>query len=1049
MRIVTAVLAAFAAFVAAAAAPPAPDSIRAHLERREYEPALDEARALLARAEADHGRDSLEAALALEWIARAMAGGHIGTQDERLAVAERALAIDRKLVNARDPTLAFAYYVVGLVYYLGGDTVQALPRFEQALALAEAHYGASDPGLEWYVREHGAALFSAGRYPEARTEFERLDVISLKKHGATAPGRVPALFNLALVQDVMGELEKAERLYLQAIAILKRQQPPDFDKLSKTYDSHAAVLASEGRLAEALAESERAIGLRRVHLGPESPELAESLVVQGRMLVMTGDYEKSREQLEAGIAILRRAPATVVLYSAYWNLAMLSRLEGNLAAARAALEQARRAGSDASLPEDHTLWFGFHAEYGEVLSLLGDRAAARAEYAQGLAISRATMGDHHYDYGQTLASLGRLDLRDGDAAKARERIERAGEIFEAELGKHHPLYVETEEALGDVYFALDLVQPAFTRSIDSELRRRELERATLAVLPERQALAQANRPRAGRDLAIALALPADAPADRKRAAYDALIRSRAIVFDEMAARQRLFRTSTDASTQKLLDRLRDAKTRLAGLFVQGPESDPIGYASRVRTERELVDSTETELARRSASYRGQLAAREFGVDELRRALPQRSACLSYVRYQRPIGRAGEREPWFAAVVQRSGVSPLVLLELGRASTIDDAVARWRRAIDPKTIADPGAETAYRIAAEELRRLVWDPAAVTLSGVETLFVVPDGSLNLVSLAALPANGEAYLLERGPAFHYLTAERDLAGRTGSTKGRGLLALGDPAFEDQSNPTAVTAVAEAVRGHTPTCASFSSTRFGPLPAAADEVAAVRSIWGERPGAGGATMLVGPAATELAFKRQAPGKQVLHLATHGFFLGDDCGAPGPYRGIGGVSQRRDIAESTKRDAQANDLSASPLMLSGLALAGANLRDTAVPGAEDGILTAEEVSALDLSGVRLAVLSACRTGAGRITSGEGVFGLRRAFLVAGAATVVTNLWDVEDRAGQAWIEEFYRGRLLRGRTIPEAVRGASLAVLAARRSAHLSVHPFYWAGWVAVGDPG
>jgi CHAT domain-containing protein len=255
--------------------------------------------------------------------------------------------------------------------------------------------------------------------------------------------------------------------------------------------------------------------------------------------------------------------------------------------------------------------------------------------------------------------------------------------------------------------------------------------------------------------------------------------------------------------------------------------------------------------------------------------------------------------------------------------------------------------------------------------------------------------------------------------------------------------------VRGHTPTCASFSSTRFGPLPAAADEVAAVRSIWGERPSAGSATLLVGPAATELAFKRQAPGKQVLHLATHGFFLGEDCGAPGPYRGIGGVSQRRDVAESAKGDAPASDVSASPLMLSGLALAGANLRDTVVPGAEDGILTAEEVSALDLSGVRLAVLSACRTGAGRITSGEGVFGLRRAFLVAGAATVVTNLWDVEDRAGQAWIEEFYRGRLLRGRTIPEAVRGASLAVLSARRSAHLSIHPFYWAGWVAVGDPG
>jgi CHAT domain-containing protein/tetratricopeptide (TPR) repeat protein len=1045
MRIVTAALAAFGALVAVAGTSPAPDSVRAHLERREYEAALEEERALLTRAEADHGRDSLEAAEALEWIARVMASGRLGEREERLAAAERALTIKRKLLDEHDPALALAYYVVGLVDYLGGDTAEALPRFERALSIAEAHYGASHPELEWYVREHGAALFSAGRYPEARREFERLDLISRKKYGASDPGRVPALFNRALVQDVMGELEKAEPLFLEALAILQRQQPPDFEKLSQAYDAHAGLMAREGRLGEALAECERAIELRRRYLGPESPELAESLVVQGQMLRMAGDYEKSREMLEASIAILRHARATAVLYSAYLNLATLSRLEGNLAAARAALEQARRAGSEASLPEDHTLWFGFHVEYGEVLSRLGERTAARAEYARGLEIARATMGEHHYDYAATLASLGRLDLRDGDANTARSRLERAGQIFEGELGRNHPLYIDAEEAIGDAYYALDLFQLAFSRSLDAERTRRETERATLAVLPERQALAQASHAPAGRDLAIALAVAADAPADRKKAAYDALIRSRAIVFDEIAGRQRLFRASTDAATQKLLDRLRDAKSRLAGLFVHGPESDPSGYSGRVRATRESVESIETELARRSASYRTQLAAREFGVEDLQRALPQRSACLSYVRYQRPIGRVGERAPWFAAVVRRSGASPPVLLDLGRATAIDDAVARWRRAFEPSRVAEPGAEAGYKSVAAELRRLIWDPAVGALRGVETLFVVPDGSLNLVSLAALPADDEAYLLERGPAFHYLTAERDLAGHAGSAKGRGLLALGDPAFED---PAALATVADAMRGHTPSCSSFRSTMFGPLPATAAEVSAVRSIWSERPGAGGATLLVGSAATELAFKLQAPGKQVLHLATHGFFLGEDCGAPGPYRGIGGVLERRDVAQGVESDASANDISASPLLLSGLALASANRRDTVVPGAEDGILTAEEVSALDLAGVRLAVLSACRTGAGRITSGEGVFGLRRAFLVAGAATVVTNLWDVEDRAGQAWIEEFYRGRLRRGRTIPEAMRGASLAVLAARRSAHLSIHPFYWAGWVAVGDP-
>ncbi len=98
--------------------------------------------------------------------------------------------------------------------------------------------------------------------------------------------------------------------------------------------------------------------------------------------------------------------------------------------------------------------------------------------------------------------------------------------------------------------------------------------------------------------------------------------------------------------------------------------------------------------------------------------------------------------------------------------------------------------------------------------------------------------------------------------------------------------------------------------------------------------------------------------------------------------------------------------------------------------------------------MSACRTGAGSVTEGEGMFGLRRAFLLAGAQTVVTNLWDVEDRAARIWIERLYSERFVAKRPMPEAMRSASLHVLDMRRKAGLDTHPFYWAGWLAVGAP-
>jgi CHAT domain-containing protein len=142
-----------------------------------------------------------------------------------------------------------------------------------------------------------------------------------------------------------------------------------------------------------------------------------------------------------------------------------------------------------------------------------------------------------------------------------------------------------------------------------------------------------------------------------------------------------------------------------------------------------------------------------------------------------------------------------------------------------------------------------------------------------------------------------------------------------------------------------------------------------------------------------------------------------------------------------------NPLILSGLALAGATHRESAGPGEEDGILTAEEVASLDLSGVDWAVLSACLSGSGRIITGEGVFGLRRAFLIAGARTIITSLWAVEDEATKMWMKRLYEARFRDGKPTAECVREASLRTINELRRRRKSTHPFYWAGFVAAGD--
>jgi CHAT domain-containing protein len=244
-----------------------------------------------------------------------------------------------------------------------------------------------------------------------------------------------------------------------------------------------------------------------------------------------------------------------------------------------------------------------------------------------------------------------------------------------------------------------------------------------------------------------------------------------------------------------------------------------------------------------------------------------------------------------------------------------------------------------------------------------------------------------------------------------------------------------------------AFGEVRFAALPGSGPELETIADLWRRTPrptserDAMPPEVLKGVQATETEFRRRAAGRRVVHLATHGFFVGGPCAGPGDdARGIGGMVPR--VAPAPQPPAALH-----PFRISGLALAGANLRSRASPDQDDGILTAEEIAALDLTGVQWAVLSACETGVGDYHPGEGVMGLRRAFLIAGARTTIMSLWPVRDRTAGRWMRTLYESHWLRGLDTAASVRMASLSELRARRAAGRAAHPVHWGAFIAVGD--
>jgi CHAT domain-containing protein len=519
-----------------------------------------------------------------------------------------------------------------------------------------------------------------------------------------------------------------------------------------------------------------------------------------------------------------------------------------------------------------------------------------------------------------------------------------------------------------------------------------------------------------------------------------------------------------------------ARQRFANLIyrsVGGGEAVSPLVIDEARREKEEAERT---LAERSAADRGEAARPNFGLLEVRRQLPPDAALVSLVRYDRTSFVAGEKQtlrlrktPSYIAFVLREGRPEPAGIPLGPATTIDALVARWRNEttnIVRGRLPEEAVEN-YRTVGAALRQRVWDPLRRYLNDARTVFIVPDGALNLVSFGALPVGQTSYLIDRGPIIHYLAAERDLVAEgVSAASGRGLLALGGAAFNDTSlfaraakpapTPAAATARADSavafVRSSSfdtlrADCGSLQTMQFTPLAGTSREVRDVAALWMED---SPAQVLEGRNASEQAFKREAPGHRVLHLATHGFFLGNDCAPPSrTTRSVGGLTTVQ--ANTANRPNQpgrgTSALSENPLLMSGLALAGANRRAAAGPNEDDGVLTAEEVSALNLEGVEWAVLSACDTGLGEVKAGEGVFGLRRAFQVAGVRTVIMSLWSVDDQATRVWMRALYQGRLQKGLSTAEAMHNASLSVLRERRARHQSTHPFYWAAFVAAGD--
>lgn len=973
-----------------------------------------------------------------------------GRYAEALAPAQRVTELSRRLLGETHPEHALALNNLGRVHHELGNFAAAEPLFQQALAIWRAVQGEQHPDVATVLNNLGSLRQAQGDLAGA----EQLLRQSLAIRRAILPEHHPdtasSLNNLALLYQASGNYAAAEPYFRETLESFRAGGATAHPYYASALSNLGGLYRHMGNYAAAEPLLQEALCLRRATLGDRHPDLVPSLTHLAILYCETGHYEAAEALHQEAIALLRACvgdnhPDTATVLH---NLATVYYYRGAFARAEPLLRQAlairRRFLGDHHPEVGMTLGGLAGVAYGQ-----GDLATALQLSQQAVALWRTALGPDHPYVGAALFNLATLALALEKYAEAEPLYREALRIKRASWGEHHPHVIYS--LIGVARVCINTGRPR--EALEALREAAAIDDRTLGQVfsigseTQRAAVVERIRTNLNEFLALVHFALHDMP-EAVAAVCDLVLRRKALGAEALAAQRDAVLGGKYPHLEPQLRELARLRMQIAERTLAGPGPEgPQAHQRQLREETACRDRLEAELARQVPEMNLAQQLRAADRHAVAAALPAGSVLVEFIRFDLCDPRAPTLDgsprtapARYAAFVLPAGQPDGVrMIDLGDADALDRQIADLRTRIvrEAEEAADRDLVRRQRedsVAPSRtrfglsVRRVVFDRLLPALGGRTRLLLAPDGDLTRLPWEVLPADGGGRLLDRYP-ISYLGTGRDVLRFRAASTGNPAppLIIADPDFDLAAHGSSSGAPAPRAR-------DLDSARyqFGPLPGSRLEGEQIGRLLGVAP-------WLGAEALEGRLKQQCHSPRILHLATHGFFLENQARAP--------VAAARDLLplQPGAEARLAGPLPENPLVRAGLALAGANtwLRKGPPPAeAEDGLLTAEDVSGLDLLATELVVLSACETGLGEVRTGEGVFGLRRAFVLAGARTLLMSLWKVPDQQTQELMTDFYR-RILAGEPRAEALRQAQRALQAKVPD------PYYWGAFICQGDPG
>jgi len=864
-----------------------------------------------------------------------------------------------------------------------GKYREAIPLAQDALKLVESTNGPE--GLETGAAcdKLGALYLENGDYSKAEPLYERALRISEKALGREHGRTGTSLNNLAWLYYKMGSYSKAEPLYRRALAISEKIAGRDHPDTAKIVSNLALLYADTANYAKAEPLNKRALKIFEEKLGPEDRYTGVSLNNLAELYTSMGDYAKAEPLYRRALKISEKTfglnhPETARslqnLAALYWSMDEYSKAEPLY---RRTLEVWER-----MLGPNHPDTATAIEDLANVYDSQGNYSKADPLRLRALAITEKAFGPNAPNTARRLNNLAWHDWKMGQAGKAEPLFLRALNIREKTLSPTHSDMAESLSNVASVKIDLGQLEEAIVFAERAMHVEETVLGNILSFTTEQQRF---DFLRTQRPYSLLATMQATAPM------AEAILRRKGIVLDSLLEDRLVAEASGDPKKRLIVDELRSAKQRLT----QSQQDVPKDLSDRAQKQRATqkeklsakVEQLEAGLARQVAGLGKTRRALSVTVGQVQSALPQQTALIELLRYLHYLGNTKFESRYGAIVIGASGEPTWV--PLSDAAEIEKNVGLYQKSVRGKTD-----EATLGSVLKKLQDQLWSPIEKTLpNDTKTVIISPDAELNFVSFATLVTPDDRFVGEKY-SVRYVASGRDLLreAKTPAGSKTTMRVFANPDFAgiaaaqhvDQNNEVALRSVEmRDLQG-----ISLPSLPGTEKESAELEARAKKSGWQPQ-------TYLGPNATE-AELRKVNSPRILHLATHGFFLPEiDLGPP-----PNGLS--RSAADIPKGKL------VNPMHRSGLAMAGAQrtlqawAKGEVPPTENDGIVTAQEVGGLKLDGTWLVVLSACDTGGGEARAGEGVMGLRRGFIQAGAQNLLITLWPISDETTVQIMLDFY-----------------------------------------------